>query len=82
MAYSRETVLPHHEAADFGILSHIIAIAPEFDLKVFQYPGGKRVEGVHEGISTSFPSTGIVSVTGEAKSEDDLAQAGFSHRVR
>ena len=58
MAYCRETGLPHHEAAHLGILSHIIAIALEFDLKVFQYPAGSELKAFMRESQRAFPRQG------------------------
>lgn len=43
-AFSRDTSLDNHAALQSEIMSHILSIVPEFDLKVFQYPAGSDLK--------------------------------------
>jgi miniconductance mechanosensitive channel len=43
-AFSRDTNLDNYEAVQSEILSHVLSVVPDFDLKVFQYPAGSDLK--------------------------------------
>jgi miniconductance mechanosensitive channel len=44
--FSNDTAWSRYEALQADIFDHLFAIVKEFDLNVFQYPGGKDLKGL------------------------------------
>ncbi len=42
--FSRDQVWSRYEAIQADIFDHLLAVVPEFDLRVFQSPAGRDVE--------------------------------------
>jgi miniconductance mechanosensitive channel len=43
-AFSRDTNFDNYEALQSEIMSHVLSIVPEFDLRVYQYPAGSELK--------------------------------------
>lgn len=56
-AFSRDTSFDNHEALQSEIMSHILSIVPEFDLKVFQHPAGSDVKEVVNKMDSFIPDS-------------------------
>ncbi len=50
-AFSKEQEWPRYEAVQADIFDHILAVIPEFELRVFQEPSGADLSGAIEKIS-------------------------------
>lgn len=47
-AFCKDKVWSHYEAVQADIFDHLLAIAPEFDLKIYQYPSGSDIRGMSD----------------------------------
>ena len=45
--FSKDQAWANYESIQADIFDHILAILPEFDLRVFQYPTGDDIRGIH-----------------------------------
>ena len=53
--FSRDTNWISYEAFQSDVFDHLLAMVPEFDLKVFQNPSGEDVRGVGEILGREMP---------------------------
>ncbi len=56
-AFCRDTSLDNYEALQSEIMSHILSIVPEFDLKVYQYPAGSDIKEVVNRMDSFAPDS-------------------------
>ncbi len=59
----------HYEAVQADIFDHLLAVIPEFDLRVFQQPSGAELETIAHALRDAFTPTGRAS-TEHRKSAD------------
>lgn len=55
--FSRDKVWSHYEAIQADIFDHLLAVVPQFDLRVFQSPSGPDVERALAAAQRSFDET-------------------------
>jgi miniconductance mechanosensitive channel len=54
-AFCRDKAWENYEEVQADIFDHLLAIAGEFDLKIYQYPTGNDIQKMSASIGTSSP---------------------------